>query len=65
MGAAFLLYLLPEVSVVRDACAEAKSERGSNLLDRPRPSKHLPQYGSHHTLRIFDQVIRLQLRHAL
>ena len=55
---AALFYLLPEVSMVRDACAKPKNERGSNLLDRPRPSKHLPQYGSRNTLRALDNVIR-------
>src|SRR5262249_34346839 len=31
---------------------------------RPRPSKHLPQYGSRNTLRALDNVIRSSLRHA-
>ena len=42
----------------------ASSDRESDLLDRSRPSKHLPQYGSRNALPLFDDVIRSQLRHA-
>jgi hypothetical protein len=60
-----LLLLLPEVPMLRDACAKVKSEGGSILLHRPITYKHLPQYGSRNTLRAFDKVIRSQLRYAL
>src|SRR6185369_5801361 len=65
IGTAALFCLLPEVSMVRSASAQPKTERGSNLLDRPRPSKHLPQYGSRNTLCALDNVVRSELRHAL